>query len=109
MSFNTCANFLLLSTINNQPCLFSVPRDAAAWAAESGKLYVMGGSLGTLSGYTASTEVYNPDSDQWTVGVSLTSTRASHCAVGDGEGHLVVTGRDENGIFGEGKVDQKLI
>lgn len=70
----------------------SVPRDAAAWAAESGKLYVMGGSLGTLSGYTASTEVYDPTSDQWTVGVSLTSTRASHCAVGDGDGHIVVTG-----------------
>ena len=55
-------------------------------------MYVMGGSLGTLSGYTASTEVYDPTSDQWTVGVSLTSTRASHCAVGDGDGHIVVTG-----------------
>ena len=72
--------------------VLSVPRDAAAWAAESGKLYVLGGSLGTLSGYTASTEVYDPDSDTWEVGVSLTSTRASHCAVGDGEGHIVVTG-----------------
>ena len=70
----------------------SVPRDAAAWAAEQGKLYVMGGSLGTLSGYTASTEVYDPVQDQWTVGVSLTSTRASHCAVGDGEGNIIVTG-----------------
>ena len=70
----------------------SVPRDAAAWAAEEGKLYVMGGSLGTLSGYTASTEVYDPVEDQWTVGVSLTTTRASHCAVGDGEGNIIVTG-----------------
>ena len=70
----------------------SVPRDAAAWAAEEGKLYVMGGSLGTLAGYTASTEVYHPDSDIWEVGVSLTSTRASHCAVGDTRGHIIVTG-----------------
>jgi len=70
----------------------SVPRDAAAWAAERGKLYVMGGSLGTLSGYTASTEVYDPTKDEWVIGKSLTSTRASHCAVGDGEGHIIVTG-----------------
>lgn len=70
----------------------SVPRDAAAWAAEEGKLYVMGGSLGTLAGYTASTEVYHPDRDIWEVGVSLTSTRASHCAVGDSRGHIIVTG-----------------
>ena len=42
----------------------AVPRDAAAWAAESGKLYVMGGSLGPLSGYTASMEVYDPKSDR---------------------------------------------
>ena len=73
-------------------CIISVPRDAAAWAAEKGKLYVMGGSLGTLSGYTASTEVYDPATDTWHTGTSLTSTRASHCAVGDGEGHIVVTG-----------------
>lgn len=57
--------------------LIVVPRDAAAWAAESGKLYVMGGSLGTLSGYTDNTEVYDPDTDQWSPGVSLTSTRHS--------------------------------
>ena len=42
----------------------AVPRDAAAWAAESGKLFVMGGSLGPLSGYTASVEVYDPRSDR---------------------------------------------
>jgi len=70
----------------------SVPRDAAAWAAEQGKLFVMGGSLGTLSGYTASTEVYDPSKDEWVIGKSLTSTRASHCAVGDGAGHIIVTG-----------------
>jgi len=70
----------------------TVPRDAAAWAAEQGKLFVMGGSLGTLSGYTASTEVYDPSKDEWVIGNSLTSTRASHCAVGDGAGHIIVTG-----------------
>lgn len=70
----------------------SIPRDAAAWAAEQGKLFVMGGSLGTLSGYTASTEVYDPKKDEWVIGKSLTSTRASHCAVGDGAGHIIVTG-----------------
>ena len=70
----------------------SVPRDAAAWAAEQGRLYIMGGSLGTLAGYTDSTEVYHPDSDTWEVGPSLPSNRASHCAVGDGEGHIIVTG-----------------
>ena len=43
----------------------AVPRDAAAWAAESGKLFVMGGSLGPLSGYTASMEVYDPVSDRY--------------------------------------------
>ena len=80
--------------LNNSSTLFpiSVPRDAAAWAAEEGKLYVMGGSLGTLAGYTASTEVYHPDRDAWEVGVSLTSTRASHCAIGDTRGHIIVTG-----------------
>ena len=46
----------------------NVPRDAAAWAAESGLLYVMGGNLGPLSGYTASVEVYNPSKEEWTVG-----------------------------------------
>ena len=84
----------MIDNVENQnySSIFSVPRDAAAWASENGKLYVLGGSLGTLSGYTASTEVYHPDSDKWEVGVSLTSTRASHCAVGDGQGNIVVTG-----------------
>ena len=84
----------MIDNVENQNYfpIFSVPRDAAAWASENGKLYVLGGSLGTLSGYTASTEVYHPDSDKWEVGVSLTSTRASHCAVGDGQGNIVVTG-----------------
>jgi hypothetical protein len=39
-------------------------RDASAWAAEGGKLYVMGGSLGSLSGYTASVEVYDAATDR---------------------------------------------
>ncbi len=84
---------MTVMTLSNVTLLHvSVPRDAAAWAAEEGKLYVMGGSLGTLAGYTASTEVYHPDRDIWEVGVSLTSTRASHCAVGDSRGHIIVTG-----------------
>ena len=45
----------------------TVPRDAAAWAAEGGKLYVMGGNLGPLSGYTDNVEVYDPTSEEWTV------------------------------------------
>jgi hypothetical protein len=69
-----------------------VPRDAAAWAAESGLLYVMGGNLGPLSGYTASVEVYDPEREEWRVGPSLPSTRASHCAVGAGDGSIIVTG-----------------
>ena len=81
------------------------PRDAAAWAAESGKLYVMGGNLGPLSGYTDSVEVYNPAVEQWKVGrlsaprctgaqvgPSMTSPRASHCAVGVGDNSIIVTG-----------------
>jgi len=70
----------------------AVPRDAAAWAAEGGKLYVMGGSLGPLSGYTASMEVYDPASDSWSVGTALPSDRSSHCAVGLGNGSIIVTG-----------------
>lgn len=70
----------------------AVPRDASAWAAEGGRLYVMGGSLGSLSGYTASVEVYEAATDSWSVGPSLTSTRASHCAVGLGNGSIILTG-----------------
>lgn len=68
----------------------SVPRDAAAWAAEGGSLFVMGGSLGPLSGYTASVEVW--DGESWAVGPNLSSSRASHCAVGLGNGSIIVTG-----------------
>ena len=70
----------------------NVPRDAAAWAAESGLLYVMGGNLGPLSGYTASVEVYDPSKEEWKVGPSMPSSRASHCAIGAGDGSIIVTG-----------------
>merc|ERR1711881_471778 len=76
----------------NSMASLSVPRDAASCAAESGRLYVMGGSLGPLSGYTASVEVFNPQLGEWQVGPSLTSTRASHCAVALGNGSIIVTG-----------------
>ena len=36
-----------------------VARDAAAWALEDGFLFVMGGSLGKLNGYTDSVEMYS--------------------------------------------------
>jgi hypothetical protein len=49
-------------TLNNPSC--TTFRDASAWAAEGGKLYVMGGSLGSLSGYTASVEVYHAATDR---------------------------------------------
>ena len=70
----------------------NVPRDAAAWAAESGLLYVMGGNLGPLSGYTASVEVHDPAKEEWKVGPSMPSSRASHCAIGAGDGSIIVTG-----------------
>ena len=41
-----------------------IPRDAAAWAPEGGQLYVMGGSLGALSGYTDTMEIYDPKLDR---------------------------------------------
>jgi len=70
----------------------NVPRDAAAWAAESGLLYVMGGNLGPLSGYTASVEVYDPGTQEWKEGPNMPSSRASHCAIGAGDGSIIVTG-----------------
>ena len=36
-----------------------IARDAAAWALEDGFLFVMGGSLGKLNGYTDSVEMYS--------------------------------------------------
>jgi hypothetical protein len=40
-----------------------------------------------------------PLSFSWSVGPSLTSTRASHCAVGLGNGSIIVTGKQQQLIF----------
>ncbi|TRY67807.1 hypothetical protein TCAL_02278 [Tigriopus californicus] len=70
----------------------NVARDAAAWAFEENALFVFGGSLGKLSGYTDSVEMYNINSGQWVEGPSMTSSRYSHCAVSLGNGSVIVTG-----------------
>ncbi len=65
-------------------------RDAAAWAYESGTLFVLGGSLGKLSGYTDSVEAY--DGSKWLEAPVMSSSRYSHCAVPLGNGSLIITG-----------------
>eukprot|EP00095_Tigriopus_kingsejongensis_P007693 snap_masked-scaffold142_size315517-processed-gene-0.4 protein:Tk07693 transcript:snap_masked-scaffold142_size315517-processed-gene-0.4-mRNA-1 annotation:"hypothetical protein" len=69
-----------------------VARDAAAWAFEEDFLFVFGGSLGKLSGYTDSVEMYSVSTGQWVEGSPMTSSRYSHCAVGLGNGSVIVTG-----------------
>lgn len=69
-----------------------VARDAAAWAVEGDYLYVMGGSLGKLSGYTSTIEYYQVSTGHWQMGPPMLSTRHGHCAVGLGNGSVVVTG-----------------
>jgi len=69
-----------------------IARDAAAWAFEGGFLVVLGGSLGKLSGYTDSVEMFNVASGGWVEGPAMSSSRYSHCAVPLGNGSLVVTG-----------------
>jgi len=69
-----------------------VARDAAAWALEGNFLIVLGGSLGKLNGYTDSVEMHNVKSRQWIEGPRMSSSRYSHCAVGLGNGSIIVTG-----------------
>jgi len=69
-----------------------VARDAAAWALEGNFLIVLGGSLGKLNGYTDSVEMHNVKSRQWIEGPQMSSSRYSHCAVGLGNGSIIVTG-----------------
>ena len=70
----------------------NVARDAAAWALEDDFLFAFGGSLGKLSGYTDSVEMYNVKTGRWVEGPSMSSSRYSHCAVGLGNGSIIVTG-----------------
>ena len=69
-----------------------VARDAAAWALEGNFLIVLGGSLGKLNGYTDSVEMHNVKTQEWIEGPSMSSSRYSHCAVGLGNGSIIVTG-----------------
>ena len=69
-----------------------VARDAAAWALEGDHLFVLGGVLGKLSGYTDSVEMYDLTQGVWRTGPDMPSSRHAHCAVGLGNGSLVVTG-----------------
>jgi len=52
----------------------------------------MGGSLGKLSGYTDSVEMYSVESGNWLEGPKMSTSRYSHCAVGLGNGSIIVTG-----------------
>ena len=69
-----------------------VARDAAAWAMDGNLLIVLGGSLGKLNGYTDSVEIHNVHTRQWVEGPQMSSSRYSHCAVGLGNGSVIVTG-----------------
>lgn len=42
-----------------------VGRDAAAWAFEDDKLYVLGGSLGRTKGYTDAVEMFDANTGRW--------------------------------------------
>jgi len=69
-----------------------IARDAAAWALEGNFLIVLGGSLGKLNGYTDSVEMHNVKTQEWIEGPPMSSSRYSHCAVGLGNGSIIVTG-----------------
>jgi hypothetical protein len=60
---------------------------------EGNFLFVLGGSLGKLSGYTDSVEMYSVETGQWLEGPKMSSSRYSHCAVGLGNGSIIVTGQ----------------
>ena len=69
-----------------------VARDAAAWAMDGNLLIVLGGSLGKLNGYTDSVEMHNVLTQDWIEGPRMSTSRYSHCAVGLGNGSIIVTG-----------------
>jgi hypothetical protein len=52
----------------------------------------MGGSLGKLSGYTDSVEMYSVESGSWLEGPKMSTSRYSHCAVALGNGSIIVKG-----------------
>ena len=62
------------------------------YSQEGNFLFVLGGSLGKLSGYTDSVEMYSVETGQWLEGPKMSSSRYSHCAVGLGNGSIIVTG-----------------
>ncbi len=70
----------------------NVARDAAAWAFDDNFLFVFGGSLGKLNDYTDSVEMYHTVTGNWLEGPPMSSSRYSHCAVGLGNGSIIVTG-----------------
>ena len=53
----------------------NVARDAAAWALEDDFLFVLGGSLGKLNGYTDSVEMYSVQANKWLEGPPMSSSR----------------------------------
>ena len=56
----------------------NVARDAAAWALDDNFLFVFGGSLGKLNGYTDSVEMYHTATGNWLEGPSM-SSREEFC------------------------------
>ena len=52
-----------------------VARDAAAWALEGDHLFVLGGVLGKLSGYTDSVEMYDLNAGVWKPGPNMLTSR----------------------------------
>ena len=52
-----------------------VARDAAAWALEGDHLFVLGGVLGKLSGYTDSVEMYDLNDGVWKPGPNMLTSR----------------------------------
>ena len=51
----------------------NVARDAAAWALDDNFLFVFGGSLGKLNGYTDSVEMYHTVTGNWLEGPPMSS------------------------------------
>ena len=51
----------------------NVARDSAAWALDDNFLFVFGGSLGKLNGYTDSVEMYHTVTGNWLEGTPMSS------------------------------------
>merc|ERR1711899_699492 len=49
-------------------------------------------SLNVPRDAAASAEVYDPATQEWKEGPNMPSSRASHCAIGAGDGSIIVTG-----------------